>query len=201
MSIYRSNGVCWSNVATSFGDQSADSPQPTHQPSVPIVQPFTHTEVLKGLSCGSLWELSLSCRVYSIDASSHRLRPSDHMCVNERSVVATISGGNSQCSDYMMEATAVPGDRNRCSTWMLAYSDDLLCCVRRTSILLISFFLSQSMCVCVCVCVCVQHCPALPAACSTVSYGGVCFRVEGAAAAGQGADAAAGARPCMPASS
>ena len=94
--MYIEWGVCWSNVATSFGDQSADPPQPTHQPSVPIVQPFTHTEALKGLSCGSLWGLSLSCRVYSIDASSHRFRPSDHMCVNERSVVATISGGNSQ---------------------------------------------------------------------------------------------------------
>ena len=41
------------------------------------------------------------------------------------------------------------------SDWMLDYSDDLLCCVRRTRILLISFFLSQSICVCVCVCVCV----------------------------------------------
>ena len=40
------------------------------------------------------------------------------------------------------------------SDWMLDYSDDLLCCVRRTRILLISFFLSQSICVCVCVCVC-----------------------------------------------
>ena len=37
------------------------------------------------------------------------------------------------------------------SDWMLDYSDDLLCCVRRTRILLISFFLNQSICVCVCV--------------------------------------------------
>ena len=69
---------------------------------------------------------------------------------------AAVSGGNSQCRDYMLETTAVPGDRNRCSTWMLAYSDDLLCCVRRTRILLIcfflSFFLSQSINMCVCVC-------------------------------------------------
>jgi hypothetical protein len=35
----------------------------------------SHTGVLKGLSCGSLWGLSLSCRVYSVDASSHRFRP------------------------------------------------------------------------------------------------------------------------------
>ena len=55
--------------------------QPNHQPSVPIVQPFTHTGVLKGLSCGSLWELYFSCRVYSIDASSHRFRPKrSHVC-------------------------------------------------------------------------------------------------------------------------
>ena len=64
----------------------------------------------------------------------------------QQSVVATVSG-----SDCMVEATAVSGDRNRCYTWMLDYSDVLLCCVRRTRILLISFFLSQSMCVCVCV--------------------------------------------------
>ena len=31
------------------------------------------------------------------------------------------------------------------------FADDLLCCVHRTRILLISFFLSQSICVCVCV--------------------------------------------------
>ena len=67
-------------------------------------------------------------------------------------MVAAVSGGSSQCRDYMLETTAVPGDRSRCSAWMLAYSDDLLCCVRRTRILLIFFFLSQSMCVCVCVC-------------------------------------------------
>ena len=71
---------------------------------------------------------------------------------------ATVSDGSSQCRDYVLEITAVPGDRNRCSAWMLAYSDDLLCCVRRTRILLISFFLSQSICVCVCVCVSNTYC-------------------------------------------
>ena len=73
--------------------------QPTHLSRLtnPQSRSFSHSHTqLIGLSCGSLWGLSLSCRVYSIDASSHRFRPSDHMCVNERSVVATISGGNSQ---------------------------------------------------------------------------------------------------------
>ena len=69
--------------------------QPTHQPSVPISH--SHTQrCSKDVSCGSLWGLSPFCRVHSIDVSSHRFRPSDHMCVNERSMVATISGGNNQ---------------------------------------------------------------------------------------------------------
>ena len=68
------------------------------------------------------------------------------LCVS----VCVCCGGSSQCRDYMLETTAVPGDRNRCSAWMLAYSDDLLCCVRRTRILLISFFLNQYVCVGAC---------------------------------------------------
>ena len=52
----------------------------------------SHTGVLKGLSCGSLWGLSLSCRVYSVDASSHRFRPKcTRRVLNERSLVATVS--------------------------------------------------------------------------------------------------------------
>ena len=56
------------------------------------------------------------------------------------------------------------------SGWMLDYSDDLLCCVRRTRILLISFFLSQS--ICVCVCVCGRHVPIAPShdACSLAKW-------------------------------
>ena len=72
-------------------------------------------------------------------------------CLDVNKCTATKQGGGAVLCQSMCVCVCVSTISD--SGWMLDYSDDLLCCVRRTRILLISFFLSQSICVCVCVCV------------------------------------------------
>jgi len=99
------------------------------------------------VSCGSLWGLSPFCRVHSIDVSSHRFRPSDHMCVNERSMVATISGGNNQWRRSLL-----------CLDGCSLHAMTMLCYVSSRVHFPAAVLVSQSNCVCVCVCVCVCMC-------------------------------------------
>ena len=132
--------MCWSNVNTSSGDQLADSS--ADSPTLSPDRPFTHTEVLKGCE---LW-LPLGVISFlqsSVGVSSHRFRPSDHMCVNERSMVATISGGNNQWRRSLL-----------CLDGCSLHAMTMLCYVcSQGSFPCCCFSFSIKMCVCTCVCV------------------------------------------------